>query len=87
MRGRDSRSLWGPGEGRVAYKVEKTKGWVFRQFPEIHVNVHKFRPTCPTSMKKGRSGASSAFWVREPSKNRGSVPIRKQGMDLPRTRR
>lgn len=77
VRGRDSRSLWGPGEGRVAYEVEKTKCSVLRQFPEIYGNVHKFRLTCLTSMKKGRSGASSAFWVREPSKNRRSVPIRR----------
>jgi len=84
VRGRDSRSLWGPGEGRGACEFRKRKGCDLLQFPDIYMNVHRSHSTYPTSMKTGRSGASNVFWVREPGESRGSVQSGKHGIVPPR---
>jgi len=64
VRGRDSRSLWGPGEGRGACQIVLIIQQSFR------VNVvfcaRMFHSVYPTSMTRARRDASSAFWGPEP---------------------
>ena len=72
MRGRDSRSLCGPGEGRGAYIVVDVQ--THSLIPE-QILVHKFRPVCPASMMRARSNASSAFLVPGPSYNVSSILV------------
>ena len=62
VRGRDSRSLWGPGEGRGAY--ESTIN-VYSPLQGL-VNAHRYRQACRASMMKELLNASDVFLVHGP---------------------
>lgn len=65
VRGRDSRSLCGPGEGRGACIMVHNQA--YRLEPKMYF-VHRFPPVCRASMMRVRSNASSAFLVPGPSR-------------------
>lgn len=62
MRGRHSRSLWGPGEGRGAC-VEKINSCPLL---ECLLNARRYHRACQASMMKELPIASSVFSVRGP---------------------
>lgn len=60
-RGRDSRSLWGPGDGRGAWREDDMSNG--------HLEVvysRRYRSVCRASTRMAQQGASNAFWVHEP---------------------
>jgi len=67
VRGRDSRNLWGPGEGRGACESEINP----YSPPQGPANARRYRRACRASMMKELPDASGAFLVRGPMINRG----------------
>jgi hypothetical protein len=61
VRGSDSRSLWGPGEGRGAYIISPCS---LSYYSPNH--SRRYRRACPASMMKGPRAFLGASWVLEP---------------------
>lgn len=71
VRGRDSRSLWGPGDGRGAYIAMNRLSTEIEQF--VYRYAHRSRSVCRASMLRERRDASSAFWVLGPIERQSRV--------------
>jgi len=64
-RGKDSRSLWGPGDGRGAWREDDMSNGRLQV-----VYSRRYHSVCRASTRMALQGASNAFWVHEPRQRR-----------------